>query len=347
VDLGTSAVKLAQLRISQSGIDLVAAGEIEIPRSCRNDASGRLDHICQGMPGVLNSNAFKGRQAILSLPAQETFVQHVKIPKLPPHQAPLAVQNELQGKLPYPIEDAIIRHITVGEVYGEGETKQEAIVVAVSRRTLETYLAMARRAKLDVIGVDIEPFAIVECFSRLFQRADDAQRAVLFVDIGAASTQVVLAHGKDPVFARNLAIGGEQLDQAVAERMKVPFEKAQAARRELTAANADTTDAEELYQALEEPLNSMADEMTKCLRYYESVFRKHSIDRAIFVGGQACDKRLCQSLAQRLALPAQVGDPLMRIRSATAQLAKVIDRRTPQPQWAVAVGLSLGAMRAA
>ncbi|MCK4602323.1 MAG: hypothetical protein KAU28_07640, partial [Phycisphaerae bacterium] len=71
-------------------------------------------------------------------------------------------------------------------------------------------------------------------------------------------------------------------------------------------------------------------------------------ERAIFVGGQALDKRLCQSIAKRLNLPAQIGDPLLRIKRIDgAGLEFGLDRREPQPHWSVAVGLSLGATRAA
>jgi len=348
VDLGSSAVKLAQLRLSEGGIDLVAMGQAEIPRPCRQDASRRLECLCQGIRSVLKGNPFKGQQAILSLPAPDTFVQHVKIPKLPPQEAALAVRDELQGKLPCPIEDAIVRHVIAGDVYGEGETRQEAIVVAVPRRTLEDCLGMARRAKLDVVGVNIEPFAVVECFARLFKRDDDAHRTVLFVDMGAVSTQVVLAHGRRTIFARNLAMGGDHLDQVIAQKKNVPIEKAQVMRRGLITGDIDKDQAEELYRLLDEPLDLVAGEMTMCLRYCESVFRNQSIERAVFVGGEAADKRLCQSLAQRLSLPAQIGDPLIRVRyTAGWQGPFAMDRRVPQPRWAVAVGLSLGADQAA
>jgi Tfp pilus assembly PilM family ATPase len=92
----------------------------------------------------------------------------------------------------------------------------------------------------------------------------------------------------------------------------------------------------------------MTDELTQCLRYYESVFRNQGVERAIFLGGQAMDKRLCQLIAQRLNVPAQIGDPLVRIGSAAAGGSDLgIDRREPQPRWAVAVGLSLGSGQAA
>ncbi len=68
----------------------------------------------------------------------------------------------------------------------------------------------------------------------------------------------------------------------------------------------------------------------------------------MFLGGQAYDKHLCQSIAKQMNLPAQVGDPLMRIAHVSdAGLQAGLDRREPQPGWAVAVGLGLGANEAA
>ena len=87
--------------------------------------------------------------------------------------------------------------------------------------------------------------------------------------------------------------------------------------------------------------------MSKCVRYHESIFRNRPVERAIFLGGQAYDKRLCQALAQRLNLPAQIGDPLLRVkRLDDAILNEGSDQREPQPDWAVAIGLSLGAAAA-
>lgn len=87
----------------------------------------------------------------------------------------------------------------------------------------------------------------------------------------------------------------------------------------------------------------LMDELELCRRYHESTFTDKPVSRLIFIGGGAKDQSLCQSIAQAMSLPAQLGDPLVRFnRSAMPQLASM-DRRAPQPEWAVAIGTSLGA----
>jgi Tfp pilus assembly PilM family ATPase len=126
--------------------------------------------------------------------------------------------------------------------------------------------------------------------------------------------------------------------------MSMTVEQAHSLRWDLQKGSAEGQAQEEVYRHLTAPLDNLASEIMQCLRYYESVFRSQPVERMILVGGQAFDKRLCQSLAQRLNLPAQIGDPLIRIqRIGGAGMHIGLDRRDPQPQWAVAVGLSIGA----
>ena len=333
VDLGSGAVKMVQIHRFEDKLDLVAAASVAVPEGSQDSPVEHLRRQARAIRGALKSQPFHGRQCVLSVPAADASVQHVKLPRMAAEDIPAALRAELNGKLPYPTDQALIRHVMVGESRAQSEPRMEVLAVAMAGPRMDAYLAMARSAQLDVIGVNIECCAIVECFSRLFRRASEQSRAVLFVDLGMASTQAVLSQGGQIRFARNLAMGCSHLDQALAEQMGVSVDEARAARQDAPGA-ADT------YDLLAGPLDRVADELRQCLRYCESVFQGSAVERIIFVGGGAKDSRLCQALARRLNLPAQVGDPLMRIqRPANSGISSA----GPEPTWAVAVGLSLGA----
>jgi Tfp pilus assembly PilM family ATPase len=96
-------------------------------------------------------------------------------------------------------------------------------------------------------------------------------------------------------------------------------------------------------EACTEPLKQLAGELDLCRRYYEATFSNKPVDRLIFVGGEAKHRSVCQFIAGEMGLPAQVGDPLVRMgRTTTIGIESGIDRRQAQPGWAVAIGLSLG-----
>jgi len=348
VDLGSDRLKMAQLRTSEGRYELLGAGAADVPREYLDDPATRFDFLSERIHHILKGDNFKGRKAVLSLPASAVFLQPIKIPIVPAKEVDGTVKGELHDKLPYPVKDAVIRHILAGTLYSDGQEIQERIVVSVPRSELQAHLAMAQRGGLEVVGMNVEACAVVECFARLFRRVSDESRVTLFIDIGAASTQVVLAHGWKMAFARNLPVGGHTLDQTVAEALQTSIEQAHCIHQKLLTADGEGPAEEELFRLFDVKIAEIADDITQCRRYCESFFRNRAIERVIFVGGQAHNKRLCQSIAERLELPAQVGDPMIGIkRLEQPGQAVALPAGTPQPAWAVAIGLSLGAALAA
>ena len=104
---------------------------------------------------------------------------------------------------------------------------------------------------------------------------------------------------------------------------------------------------ERVTAACEEPLRKLVHELDLCRRYHESTFPNKPVARLVFVGGEARQRVLCQSIAQQLGIAAQVGDPMVRMgRVSEVGIESGIDRRSPQPSWAVAIGLSMGPISA-
>jgi type IV pilus assembly protein PilM len=342
IDLGSSRLKMAQLAQGPSGLELIAAAAADVPPQAWRDAASRLSFQGRQIRSLLKSCPFAGRRGILSLPASSVFLQPIRIPMVQAREVDGAIRVELDGKLPFPVQEAVIRHVLAGTVYGEGE-KLEVIVVAARRSELQQYLDMAGQSGLDVAGIDVEACAVVECFARFFRRISDTNRLTLFIDIGSSSTQVVLSQGHKMIFARNLPLGGTTLDAEVASLLKISLQQAQVVRMKVLSEDAPQDAAKDLFRLLDAKIAEMSQEIIHCLRYCEASFRNEGIERVIFVGGQAHNKRLCQCIAEKLNLPAQVGDPMAGVKRNEQQVLPALCGRGPQPAWAVAVGLSLGA----
>lgn len=302
-----------------------------------------------------------------------------------------------------------------GEVYQEQEAKQEVILMAAARDAVNQFLALASKARLDVVGMSVEPKVIVDCFAQIYRRKSDAEMTSCFVDLGCAGTRAIIARGTHILFARSIPMGGEHLTHATATALGISQQDAKLLRfqiasdqpapiprqnrQEIVTAPAEaavegaggfavldaamaaarkdgraetmvcraameTPAAEELppvgvpaaladkaaqvHLACRETLDKLVEELDLCRRYYEATFPNRPVDRLIFVGGEARHRSLCQYIAQSMGLAAQVGDPLLRMgRLSDVGIESGIDRRQPQPNWAVAIGLSLGEPAAA
>jgi type IV pilus assembly protein PilM len=326
-----------------------------------------------------------------------------------------ALQWELRGKLPIDPSHALLRHLIAGEIYHEQDPKDEVVVVAAAREMVNQFLSSAAKAKLDVVGMNVEPKALVDCFSHIYRRKRDEGATSCFVDIGCVASRVVIARDGRILFARVIPVGGDHFSRAVASKLGITLENAKLLRVKLavsqpkeeepeetapapvtvrdvnpeasiensfallaaglpperrkteseTAAavatapetatermtapvpakadEAPSDETEAVMAACQDPLTRLVEELELCRRYYETTFQNKPVERLIFVGGEARQKMLCQHIAKEMRLAAQVGDPLVRMnRTSEVGIECGIDRRVPQPAWAVAIGLSMG-----
>lgn len=367
VDIGTDSIKILQIEPRPDVARLVAAACEVIPYEVRGSIAAREEFIVSAIRKITAEYGFKGRQAVTCLPASHMAMLHLRTAHMNAEELSKALPFEAQGKLPFDASQAVIRHVVAGDVFQDGESKQEVIVLAASRDSVDRHLNLFAKAKLELVGIHVEPTALIESFAHIFRRKGDHEISTLFVDLGAGSTHVVIAHGTQMVFAKHIQVGGDTFNQAVAAALKINASQARQARIDLLnhatvprmpagvvslGSNnplgasrepqaVDERQAEKLQQAMNAPIEMLASELDMCVRYYESLFHGKQVDRMIFVGGESMHIAICQALAQKLNLPATLGDPLARLHK-DAKTSCAVDLRQPQPGWAIAVGLGLG-----
>jgi type IV pilus assembly protein PilM len=233
VDFGSDSLKMAQVEWENGEPQLIAAASAEVPGHVRHNAGARLNFFAEAARELLTSGKFKGRQAILALPAASMFIQHLRLAKMDDELLKKALPWEARGKLPIDPSHALMRHVVAGEIYQDQEPKAEVILMAAARELVNQLLTAATKAKLDIIGMGVEPSALVDCFGHIYRRQEDRTAVSCFVDIGCASSRAVIAQGAQLLFARSMKIGGEHLTRAVASNLKMNMDDARMLRLKL------------------------------------------------------------------------------------------------------------------
>lgn len=420
VDFGSDNLRLAQVEQAEGEYRLVAAASADVPAHVRNDPAARFAFFGQAVRELMAQGSFRGRRVVLNLPASMMYIQHLRLPKMDDEALKKALMWEARGKLPIDPTQAVLRHIVAGEIYHDQEPKYEIVLMAARRDWVEQYLAAAAKARLDVAGMNVEPKALLDCFSHIFRRRTDTETTSCFVDVGCTASRAVIARAGRIQFARVIPIGGEHFSRAVSSALQIPLEEARLLRiksaasqpadlpvptarmpGESAGAESDPmegtgfallnaavaaagkrdgtsvvpepaaaparaaapepaperisqpeqapqggvapADRERIDQACREPMARLVEELALCRRYYEATFPNQPVERLVFVGGEAHQRALCAGIAREMGIAAQVGDPLARmVRQSEVGIESGIDRRTQQPAWAIAVGLSLG-----
>lgn len=182
--------------------------------------------------------------------------------------------------------------------------------------------------------IDVGGFALDNCLAKdLACSADQAHKARL------AMGDLTNRTAPEPVAApvSHAANAGEDDDGSVlvAEERRAGHG---AAGESVSTRNAPQF-APETSHAFRETLEILTDEIGMGIRYHDAMFPDNRVSEVVFLGGESRHRPFCQHIAKSIRLPAKVSDPFSRLERTGNEKAVGFDPATPQPGWAVAVGL--------
>ncbi|MFM9958913.1 MAG: hypothetical protein ACKVZJ_12650 [Phycisphaerales bacterium] len=377
VDFGAASMKVLQIMLGTftDPARLMAAASIETPPELLGKDAERLAFQVSSLPGLLKSGAFKGRRAVCAVSARRTFVQHVQLPMNVGGATADRVREQVTAQSGCDPSLLIVRHVEAGEVKRQNQIKLETICFVMPRETVVGHMDALKLAKLECVGVHSEHQALVRTFDPITKRDDDDKLTSVYLDVGATTTKMVIAHGRRLVLAKTIQIGwahlkgkGVQgpgaastlaqfaagaLKKAVAHEQEtieeaggtaaltgdVPVDrrKGQTPHGHVELPETDTSPLAKVTNAIEQ----MTDEIGMGLRYHAALFPGRAVGRAVFVGGGACDMDLCRHIARKLRLAAQIADPISTVDAGGLTSLNGLDLTIPQPGWAVPLGLCL------
>lgn len=367
VDFGVSRLKVLQV-IQGSGSEaptLVATACAETPSELTDKPAERLAHQAQSLASLLKGGGFRGKRAVCSIASTHALVQHVQVAKEAGHGLDAAAAQELSNLTGQDPSRLIMRTLNVGEVNRGGTKKTEVICLAMPREAVIAHMQALRQCKLEPVGVNVEHLAIAGSMAHVQRRAGDGELTTMFIDLGHATTKVVVAHGRDTVFAKTLPIGcgklgGAEMAPAVRSGVAAPpvvaaVPGAGAGRRSKDEGavavaedrrTGEATPGIQMVNAQGADISGpetglLADEIAQCYRYHAALFPDKKASRIVFVGGAAANTDICRTLARAVRLPAQVADPLTALPRVEGARFDGLTAGVPTCAWAVALGLSV------
>lgn len=226
IDLGNRKVKIAVIASGLRGAQLLHVWEqaIEVDQTEGDPVDPAVDVALR----MLAERNLIGLPTGIALPGGAGSYRVLGFPFDDPRQIAQAIEFEIEGQFPLPIEELAIDHLAVKRGDGRGR----ALVVAAKRTTLEHVVARLQLADVDVRLVTTGALAIAQALATtpvppLPAGSDPAMQPVtLVLDIGDKNTELVALGGEGPVAVRSMRRGGRQLVRALKKTWKLDAQAA-------------------------------------------------------------------------------------------------------------------------
>jgi type IV pilus assembly protein PilM len=334
VDIGTSAIKVVQLRKERGRVVLETYGAIALGPYAGSEigraTSLPADKIAEALKDVIREANVTTNDAAVSIPYSSSLVSIIKLPSTVEKQLAQVIPIEARKYIPVPISEVLLDWSLVGgaEKTREGEQKIEVLLVAIHNDTIAKFRTIASDAALNAAFFEIEVFSAVRA------SLDHGIAPVAVVDMGAATTKFYVVERGLIHESHIINHGSQDLTLAAAHALNLTVVQAEERKRKLGLSAAAPP---ELKQSIELSLTPLLAEISRTIAGYEQR-TNHSLGQLVLTGGGATLKGFQAFAQSKIQTEIRMADPFGKTQ-APAFLEGIL--KESGPEFSVAVGLAL------
>lgn len=341
LDIGSSAVRAAQVKHGRRGSMLEKIGEVALPPGAVQE--GEIvdrDAVVDALKRLWHTHRIRTRKVSVGLANQQVVVRRLELPYLTESELRSTLALQVDGQIPISVDHAVMDFCILGEQQDAAGNRQiRILLVAAQVDTVNALLEVVKAARLQPVSVDLDVFAALRSLAPPNLFAESISE--MLVDIGSTVTDIAVHYDGAPHFARTLPFGGSSITAGLMEELDLDRDEAERAKAAVDGAELSDAQRAAVDVEVEAYTQRLIAEIRSSIDYCSSQRDIPAVGRLVLTGGSSLLPGLPDKLAGALGLDITTGSPF-------ATLAGSDDRSTQQvpdadAHMAVAVGLALGA----
>jgi len=335
LDIGSSQVKLVQLRKNHTGYAVTAAAVSEI-RPGTADDTNKDDAVTNAIRQCLSSSRVQTNFAVCGVSGPEVAVRSFSFPPMPTGELAAAVDLEATQVCPFSIDESAVDY----QLIEEDEQCMRGVLVAATNKLLSRKTGMVKNASLKCVLVDVEGLALLNClevFSPEQNNSLHGSRTVAALNVCNTQTTLAIKGDNGLPFIRDISYAGNHILKYIADHHNMDIEEV---RNILCCCTPDAQADPAMEQTLSDSLHRLVIDVNETLRYYAAQERSTSVDRVLVCGGFALVKNFVELLNEQLTAEAVLWNPLQNVTCKTKYVSQEIIARNG-PAMALAAGLAV------
>src|SRR5256885_13150572 len=204
LDIGSSSVKVVQLKETKKGYELVNFGiEPLPPQTIVDGAIMNQSAVVDAIRQLRVALKLKVRDVATAISGHSVIIKKIKVPMMTPEELEEQIPWEAEHHIPFSKDDVEIDHqlVTAQNMAGQ----MELLLVAAKKEVVSDFTMVIREAKLMPMVMDVAAFTIQNAFEVNYEA--NADEAAALINGGAALSNSNNVAGGTSAFNRDVTVG--------------------------------------------------------------------------------------------------------------------------------------------
>ena len=309
LDIGSSSIKVVQLRKKGSGWALQAFGmQPLVPQTIVDGTIMDQGAVADAVRQLWGRLKLKTKDVAIAIAGHSVIIKKISVPQMSAEQLAMNIRQEAEHHIPFGRDDVEIDYHVTNPANSSGQT--ELLLVAAKKEVVADYIQCVRDASLIPQVVDVAAFASQNGFEANYPL--DPRETVVLINIGAAISNINIVRSGVSLFTRDVTIGGNAFTEEIQKQMSIASEEAEAYK---IGGNADDAGVvpQEVVRIIEGVAEVMAGEFQRSLDFFLATTSEANVTRICLAGGTAKVGALHRAIERRSRLPVEVVDAWKKV----------------------------------
>lgn len=308
IDVGSTSIKLVQLRETKTGYEMDSLGIAPLPPEAIVDNT-LMDSsaVADGIRSLVERLAArKVREAASSVSGNSVIIRKVQMPAATDEELESEILWESEQYIPFDIQDVNVDF----QILPQGDddpSKMNVLLVASKKDIINDYQSVFAEAGLKLVVVDVDAFAMQNAFEMNYDV--NPEEVLALVNIGANMMNITVVKDGVSLFNRDVQMGGSLYTEEIQKKLGTSSDEA-----ERMKVSAGPNSSESLLEAIGKINDTLSLEVRRSLDFYNSNALEGKISGLYLAGGGAKTLNLAETIGERLSLPVQIVNPFSKIK---------------------------------
>ncbi len=307
LDLGTSSIKIAELKLNKGTATLENFASIPTPQAALSNGDITDTFVIgEAVKTLHKDRKFSRKGVCIGMWGTTAIVKKITMPKSDPKNLKDQIKYEAQQYLPFDISQVTLEHHVLP--FSSSADQLDILIVAGQNDSISKYLEVAAYADLKCSIVDVSCLALANIFEFNYGKFNEP---VGLFNFGSTSTQFVVVFQGEVIFARDIPVGGFHFTNEISKNMGLTLEEAES----LKLSQAEQADVPENTRTfMNMALDYVTEEVRNSIDFYASSNPDFYISKFFHTGGASLTHGLVDHLAESLKTPFEPLNPMIKIR---------------------------------